>query len=773
MTVLSRLLARRLVVCWCMLCACCPAAAQSVGLVLSGGGAKGLTHIGIIRALEENSIPIDYIAGTSMGAIIGSLYAMGYSPDEMEQLLTSDEFRRWYTAQVDEEYIYYFKKNEPTPEFVNLKLNFRNLKESKPQLLPTSVVDPIQMNLAFLELYAPATAACQGDFDRLFVPFRCVASDVYNKRQLVMQRGDLGDAVRASMSFPLMFKPIEIDSVLTYDGGIYNNFPTDVMRDHFHPDFIIGSIVASNPSKPNEKDIVSQLENMIMQKTDYSLDDSLGVLMTFRYTDVSLMDFDRLRELHDKGYKRTLELMDTIQQRVHRRVNPENVRLRRLIFRSELPELQFRHVEIEGTTPVQSRYVQNELHDDAEEVFSFESFKKSYFRLLADNVISEIIPHAVYRPDDGTFDLRLRVKMEDNFSVRVGGSVSSSMSNQMYFGLSYHDLRYYSKEFTFDGQLGKVYNNLQFSARIDFPTSIPTSYRFIASTSKFDYFKRENLFATHKKPAFTKKTERFAKLKVALPFLSKKKAEFSLGVAQIEDRYVQGSIVDFDNKERFDLSRYFLYGGSVFFGGSTLDSRNFPTKGSSETLIAQIYASRERFLAGTDSIGKPQPVQNHTWLQLSYRLETYRPIRPHFVLGIHLEALYSSRNFAENYTATMLQAAEFAPTPHSRYTYNEAFRANQFFAAGIKPIYTISNTLQVRTELYGFLPIFPIHRNALGKAYYGRPFSKFEYMGELSVVYRLPFGAISAYVNHYSAPAKAWNYGITLGWQLFNLRFVE
>ena len=80
--------------------------AQKVGLVLSGGGAKGMTHIGIIRALEENNIPIDYIAGTSMGAIIGSLYAMGYSPDDMVELLKSEDFKRWYSGEVEEKYVY-------------------------------------------------------------------------------------------------------------------------------------------------------------------------------------------------------------------------------------------------------------------------------------------------------------------------------------------------------------------------------------------------------------------------------------------------------------------------------------------------------------------------------------------------------------------------------------------------------------------------------------------------------------------------------------------
>jgi len=105
--------------------------------------------------------------------------------------------------------------------------------------------------------------------------------------------------------------------------------------------------------------------------------------------------------------------------------------------------------------------------------------------------------------------------------------------------------------------------------------------------------------------------------------------------------------------------------------------------------------------------------------------------------------------------------------------YNAAFRANQFVAAGIKPIYNINDRFHVRAELYGFMPIFPILRDVQNQAYYGRVFSKLEYIGEVSVVCRLPFGAISAYLNHYSSPKKEWNVGLTIGWQLFNYRFIE
>lgn len=746
--------------------------AQKVGLVLSGGGAKGMTHIGIIRALEENNIPIDYITGTSMGAIIGSLYAMGYSPDDMEALLRSEDFKRWYSGQVEPEYGYYFKQNRPTPEFFNIRFSFKDSLHIKPQILPTSMVNPIQMNLVFVELFARATAACSGDFNRLFVPFRCIASDVYNKKPLIMRRGDLGDAVRASMSFPFVFKPIEIDSVLAYDGGIYNNFPTDIMREDFKPEVIIGSVVAANPGKPKENDLMSQLENMIMQKTDYTLPDSLGIIMTFKYDDVSLLDFDRLQELHDIGYNRTISLMDSIKGRIHRRVSAENVRLRRLVYRSNLPQFRFRDIYIEGANPQQQAYIKKEFHDEDHEVFTYEDLKRGYFRLLSDNMISEIIPHAVYDSENDLYSLHLKVKMEDNFSVRMGGSVSTTSSNQIYLGLGYQDLNYYSKEITLDGQIGKVYNNAQLMAKIDLPTRIPTSYRLIASLSTFDYYKKDKLFSKNDKPSFNSKDERFVKLMVALPFLANKRAEISIGYGKLQDNYFQSSVINFD-KDRSDRSTYNLLGGAIGFYGSTLNARQYATKGYFEKLVAQVFSGKEKFIPGNPTETSVATKERQSWLQISYMKYAYHTMSPKFTLGWMAEMLYSSKNFSENYTATMLQAADFSPTPHSKLMYNEAFRANQFLAAGIKPIFVFNDMFQFRSEFYGFVPIFPIKKNALNKAYYGKAFSRFEYIGEISVICQLPFGAISAYVNHYSSPKKEWNVGLTLGWQLFNYRFIE
>ena len=245
---------------------------QSVGLVLSGGGAKGIAHIGVIKALEENDIPIDYVAGTSMGAIIGGLYAAGYTPDEMLELILSKGFSDWSTGRIDPNLTYYFVKKPQTPAFGELNINVsrKDSLDGGSSLLPSSLISPLPMNFAFMDLFAAYTAQCEGDFDQLFVPFRCVTSDVVAKHKIVCRSGHLSDAVRASMTFPPVFQPIKMDGVYVYDGGIYDNFPVDVMREDFAPDFMIGIDVHAE-DVPQSNSIINQLENMIIQNNDYDL----------------------------------------------------------------------------------------------------------------------------------------------------------------------------------------------------------------------------------------------------------------------------------------------------------------------------------------------------------------------------------------------------------------------------------------------------------------------------------------------------------------------
>ena len=201
------------------------ASAQRVGVVLSGGGAKGLYPIGVLEALEQNGIPIDCVAGTSMGSIIAAMYAAGYSPAEMRAIVSSGAVREWVSGRIDPNvYMPYYRQIGRMPGFLNVRVDLSRPGGQRVQV-PTNLLSSTQIDMALTELFAPATAASGGDFDRLMVPFLCVASDMNHRGPVVMRSGDLSEAVRASMSIPLVFKPVKLDSMLLYDGGIYDNFP--------------------------------------------------------------------------------------------------------------------------------------------------------------------------------------------------------------------------------------------------------------------------------------------------------------------------------------------------------------------------------------------------------------------------------------------------------------------------------------------------------------------------------------------------------------------
>ena len=319
--------------------------------------------------------------------------------------------------------------------------------------------------------------------------------------------------------------------------------------------------------------------------------------MTFKYDDISLMDFNRFDELHDIGYNKTIQLMDSIKQRISRRANYRQLEMKRMAFKKKMPQLHFHDIEIEGANDQQKKYIKKEFHTNEDGSFDLEKLKRGYFRLMSDNMISEIIPHAVYNPADSLFKLSLKVKVEDELALRVGGNIGSNGSNQVYVGATYHNLNNYAKEVSIDGQLGQIYNNLQVSGRIDLPTRIPTSYRLVASLSTFDYQKQEKFLTKGGSPIFNKQKEEYVKLFVSMPFLSRQKAEFGIGIGRLEDQYFQTNIIDFSTAKR-DVSKYTIFGGSVALDGNTLNSRQFATSGRRERLAAHIYSGTERYYPG-------------------------------------------------------------------------------------------------------------------------------------------------------------------------------
>lgn len=756
-----------LLVLW--LCGWAHLQAQTVGLVLSGGGAKGIAHIGIIKALEENNVPIDYVAGTSMGAIVGAWYAMGYTPDDMLNLILSDDFSLWSRGIFDERYVYYFKKPDPTPEIVTFNVALQDSTKFEPHFLPNSLINPFPMNYAFMSLFAPYSAQCDGNFDNLFIPFRAVASDVYHKREVVLRDGDLGDAVRASMSFPFVFKPIEIDSVLVYDGGIYNNFPVDVMKSDFNPDIIIGSIVAAKIDKPKEDDLINQIENMVMQKSDYTLDPEDGILMRFDLSDVGLLDFPKARQIAKIGYDYAMELMDSIKSRIPRELSQETRQLQRMVFKSKTPDLVFDSVSVEGGNHQQKEYIRRQF--ERGDRFTDEDAKAAYYKTISDGKISDLIPHARYDKESGLFNLDLNAKVHDQLSVGMGGFISSTSSNQICIGAHYRTVSLNSLDVDLTGQIGQSYTSGILSARFDLKTAIPMYLKMQAVASKQKFYQNETLFYSDRMPSFVTQSEQYVKLRLGLPFLTSSKAVVSVGYGSMTDKYYQSNTVDFSTNEQ-DRSRYNLFVASMKFDRNNLDSYMYPTAGTDCSVLGLLAYGKERFRP-YDITVQSNSTQTLSWLQLEGNIHTYLPISNKFVLGLRGKAVVSSKGLLSNYTSTIAQAPAFTPTPHSQTIFNPAFRSTQYLAAGVIPIWKIMNNLQFRNEFYLFAPFRQIYEGADYEPYYGRAFSKYHFMGESSVVLNLSFASIALYANYYDYPARNWNFGINIGLLVFSPKFLE
>ena len=745
------------------------AAAQKVGVVLSGGGARGAAHIGVIKALEENNIPIDYITGTSIGAIVGSLYAMGYTPDEMLALMLSEDFASWQSGTVKNEYIFYFKQPEATPEFMTFSLNLKDSLVIN-SLLPGSIINPIQMNQAFLELFAQASADSKWNFDNLFVPFRCMGADIYGKKAIVFRNGDLGDAVRISMTFPFVFKTIWKDGVPVFDGGIYNNFPIDVMKEDFSPDFIVGSAVRGGGWKPSENPI-NQIEPMVMQKTDYEIQEEDGLLIEMRLPDVFLLDFYKAKEVMQIGYDRTIAVIDSIKARAGREVALEEVMERRKVYKDNLPPLIFKNIYVTGTSEEQKQYIISQLTQDMNEEFTMEEFRRAYFKMLTYSKIKEIIPSALYNWKNQSFDLYLSVKIKDELKVSLGGNISSHQANQLFLGLDFHSLGVTQIDYNANFQMGNSFSGVSLDGRLFLSARIPGYVGLKLAYSNKNYSQSQSLFYEDLVPAFIKKRERFVRVRYGFPFLEHSKAEVFTGVGTLTDYYYQTSVL---SDHTFDASKYDLFNAGFRFERKSLNFRQYPTQGRHQYIVAQYILGDENFRVGGN--WRFEDVRRQNWFYVKGSWVNYPVSRGKFNLGLMGEAVFSNKKLSSNYTASILRASAFAPTPHSKIAFNEAFHAGSYLAAGVIPLVKVNERLHFRFEGYGFIPVQAIKRDLTddpATVRYGKYFNSFQILGEAALSYQLPFVSVGLFVNGYSHPKNNFNVGLNIGYLLFDSGFFD
>ncbi len=745
--------------------------AQRVGLVLSGGGARGIAHVGLIQALEDNEIPIDYITGTSMGAIVGSMYAMGYSPDQMMELFQSEDFALWQSGKFDKNKINYFKLKDATPSFFTFNTALRDSTKSI-NFLRSSLVNPAPMNYAFLKLFSPTTVRSEGNFNNLFVPFRAVASDVYAKKAMILREGDLGNAVRASMTIPFMFKPIRINGVLAYDGGIYNNFPVDVMKDDFAPDFIIGSIVSQPLAKPEEGDLMTQIDNIVMQKTNYTIDSIDGMVINHDVQNFGLMDMHLAQQIYDEGYSKGEKYIAEIKERVERRIPKSAIEINRKMYRQQDITITFDSLQITGVTKAQQSYLKRQFDNANKGPLTLEQAEDTYVDLLSDSRLSEIVP-SVIEKENGTYDLKLDVKLNQDIRASLGGFISSTNDNRIYIGLEHQLLTRFAVDLNVDAQIGKAYNTVNLRSRFYLPTNYPLYLEARGAFISHRYYQSDNVFSISDEPSFIRQREGYMKFDLGMPLGIIGKMVYGFGYGRLHDTYYQSKEIDFSANDP-DKSYYDLLSINANFDIDRISDRDFPTSGFRHEVRTAAVVGREKgnyYVADQDI--RQSNKEQRMWLQFRYNVDYYLDLHKSFALGLMGDVVVSNKPYFSNYTASIIQATAFAPTMHSRTVFNSAFRSNNFLAIGVKPIWKINRMFQLRTELYGFQNFQKLVPTATNETKVA-PFSfDPEYIMEVAGVAKLNFASISLFVNHYSSPKAEWNFGLNIGFMIDTPRFLK
>jgi NTE family protein len=740
--------------------------AQKIGVVFSGGGAAGFAHIGVLKALEENNIPIDYIAGTSQGSIIGAMYASGFSAKEIEGMVKTEAYKNMASAAIEDKYAYYFKRQDPNPSMLKVKLSLDSTLRLR---VPTNVMSPVALDFGMMEFTSGPSAAANYNFDSLFIPFRCVAADIDLKEPVVFREGDLGEAVRASISYPFYIPPVVVNGKLLFDGGLYNNFPSDVMYDDFYPDFIIGSTVAANGSSPDEDNVFSQLKTMLMSKTNFNVPCEGGILIKPQ-TNVFIFDFSDPQPTIDSGYVATMRSIEFIKQNVQRRQDPKELAKGRKEFRDKIPPVDFDRINLDGLTKSQTEYAKSILKNK-NHVRSLEEIKEGYFRLASDNKITYIYPKARYNKETGHYDLNLKIKKEKDIIAYVGGNFSNRPISMGYLGVQYNYLSYFATEVSANAYFGKLYSSAQAKIRLDFPFRTPFYIEPNVTWNKFDYYTSSNAFLADVKPPFLKVNEQFAHANLGFPTGKKARIVAGAGVARITNNYYQTT--NFLEKDTADHTDFDLFSSNFSYEVNTLNRRQYANQGEYYNISVRYVNGQETNTPGSTSLDTAIFKNNHEWFTAKLKAERYFNRKGTLKIGLSGEAVYSNQSFFNNYTATVLAAPAFQPTPETKTIFLENYRAHQYAAAGIKFVVNFRKNIELRAEGYIFQPINAIERNTSLKPVYGSTLFKQYYIGTGAIVWSTPAGPMSLSLNYYNEEKKPFSVLFHFGYILFNKRALE
>lgn len=737
---------------------------QGVGLVLSGGGASGFAHIGVLKALEENHIPINFISGTSAGAFVGSLYACGMSPTEIESYVKSEKFLLMTKGEVAQNQEFFIREDPLNSAIVSFSFSIDSLFLKS---LPTNFIRPELLDYEMLRIQGRTGATFHNNFDNLFVPFRCVASDIVAKKGVVFATGNLNEAVRASMTYPFYINPIKINGTLFFDGGLYNNFPADVIYDHFNPDFIIGSKVTYNAKPPNEDDLISQLTNMLVAQTNFSLPCQNGIIIEPKST-IQTFDFEDVEKAINDGYNATILVLDSIKKEISSRISPTEMAEKRRVFLSKVPPITISNVTTYYPTGKDESFVQQSiLKSNKNQIISENKFERRYFRTYATPQISYLFPTLALQKDS-TFALKVAVSKTKKFRVDVGGILSSRAINTGFLQVNYLTIRKTAIGAHANSYFGKFYGSGKVGFDIHLPTYWPLSISTYGTINRWDYFRSFATFFEDVQPSFLVQYESYVGTQLKLPIFNNSKLALDYRFVELEDSYYQTA--KFTNKDTSDITRFRGNVLTCSVEQNSLNRKQFATSGTLLSLKFRFVSGREHSISGSQSTEQYDYRKNHEWINIFGEAQHFITVKKKVVVGFHGLASLTSQSLFKNYTASLLSMNSFQPLPDMQTYFLPEYRSPQFISGGINFVFSPRKNIDLRLDTYFYQPFKQLVKNNDGTFGYSKLFKGETFVASLSSIYHSPIGPLRLSLNYFPKQVNPLILQFSYGFILFNER---
>lgn len=756
------------------MCSVTPGLAQKVGLVLSGGGAKGIAHIGVLKALEENEIPIDYVVGTSMGGIIGGCYAAGMSPDAIERMVLSEDFLRWVNGYPESKVNYHYARTEEGPYFLKLNLSLDSTFSFQ---FNSSLANDVSLNFALAEKMAQAGAISNNNFDSLFIPLRVVAADVFTQSEVVLAKGSLSDALRATQTVPFFYNPIRVDGRYLFDGGVYNNFPVDVLQREFKPDVVVGSNVSSKvfneyPYNEDDKLIANSLLYMLLDKSDPSAIPEEGVYIQPNLEGYSSLEFKFARALIDSGYAQTMRQMPELKRKISSRTPCDRVVDRRNNFNNQNKPWVFEKLTFRSFNSHQRKYIRRIFKiGNSRKTLYYRNIREGYYKLAAEPYFSNVYPSMPFNKDANKFVLQLTKRAQKNFQVDFGGVIATRDISNIALGINYYYFNNLLTHASAGFQTGSFYKSAVVRTRFDVPFLDRFYIQPEAIFNGWDYTEGIDILKERNTPTVLKRFDRRLGMHIGKSVGNQFKVDLAIEAFNNDDYY--GNKKVFVSSDTLDHLRLEGFKTGITFSMNDLNRKQYASYGKAYSVSGNFFNVQEDYYPGnTADPGKLKNAASHKWFRLKATGEHYFT-RGWYRPGIYAEAVLSNQPFFSNYFGTIINSPSFFPLQDSRTLLLENFRATNYAAFGVRNIFTIKNKLDFRLEGYAFKPLADIKEGTNQDAIEQIELTRLYFAGTGSIIFHAPVGPVALSFNYYDDPENKFGVLLHVGFLLFKNHILE